>query len=138
MAITRIWAALLFIIVACGQAHAQSPVPVTQGTQAVKRTILQRFDVPNTNLETIVATVEFAANFKAGKHTHPGNVSAVVIEGAFYVTLDGQPEKKFGVGESILIGDGTVHDEGTKDGPTKLVAIYVVEKGKPLLAPANK
>ena len=34
----------------------------------VKRTILQKTDVPGTNLETIVALVEAPANFKAGKH----------------------------------------------------------------------
>ena len=33
--------------------------------------------------------------------------------------------------------DGTVHDEGTGDKPTKLFAVYVVEKGKPLAAPVK-
>lgn len=130
-------AAVLSLSAASSQVYAQSPAPVTQGTQAIKRTIHQRFDVPNTNLETILATVEFAPGFKAGKHTHPGNVSAVVVEGEFYVTLEGQSEKKFGVGESILIPDGTPHDEGTRDAPTKLVVVYVIEKGKPLLSPVK-
>ena len=33
--------------------------------------------------------------------------------------------------------DGTAHDEGTREKPTKLMAVYVVEKGKPLAAPVK-
>ena len=94
-------------------------------------------DVPGTNLETIVAVVEIAANFKAGRHTHPGNVTGYVSEGEFFVTIDGQSEKKLTVGESIALLNGAVHDEGTRDKPTKLFAVYVVEKGKPLASPVK-
>jgi len=57
-----------------------------------------------------------------------------VSEGEFFITLDGQSEKQLKVGESILAPDGTVHDEGARDKPTKLFAVYV-EKGKPLASP---
>jgi len=33
---------------------AQTAPPITQGAQGVKRTILQKMDVPGTNLETII------------------------------------------------------------------------------------
>jgi quercetin dioxygenase-like cupin family protein len=115
----------------------QSPAPATQATSGIKRTIVQKVDVPGTNLETIVAVVEIAANFKAGRHTHPGNVVCYVTEGEFFITLDGQPEKQVNAGESVLVPDGTVHDEGTREKPTKLMAVYVVEKGKPLAAPVK-
>lgn len=111
---------------------AQTAPPVTQGAQGVKRTILQKMDVPGTNLETIVALVEIAANFKAGRHTHPGDVTGYVSEGEFSMTFDGQTEKVLKLGESILVPNGTVHDEGTGDKPAKLIAVYVVEKGKPI------
>ena len=111
---------------------AQSAPPVTQGGQGVKRTILQKMDVPGTNFETIVAVVEIAANFKAGRHTHPGDVTGYVSEGEFSMTFDGQAEKVLKPGEAILVPNGTVHDEGTGDKPTKLIAVYVVEKGKPI------
>ena len=65
-------------IIACGLAgvaHAhQQPSPVQPAP--VKRTILQRADVPGTNLEIIYATVEIAAGVKAGRHSHPGTVIA--------------------------------------------------------------
>ena len=118
-------------------AVAQAPTPATQATQGVKRTILQKMDVPGTSLETIVAVVEIAANFKAGRHTHPGNVTGYVLEGEFFITFDGQSEKLVKVGEAILVPDGTVHDEGTRDKPAKVFAVYVVEKGKPLGSPVK-
>lgn len=123
----------IFLVALCHSAAvAQSAPPVTQGGQGVKRTILQRMDVPGTNFETIVAVVEIAANFKAGRHTHPGDVTGYVSEGEFSMTFDGQSEKVLKPGESILVPNGTVHDEGTGDKPSKLIAVYVVEKGKPI------
>ena len=119
------------------QAPAAPPAPMTQAAPGIKRTILQRHDVPGTNMETIVALVEVAANFKAGRHTHPGNVTGVVTEGEFWMTFDGQPQKTLKAGESILVPPGTVHDEGTSDKPAKLIAVYVLEKGKPLAAPVR-
>ena len=62
--------------------NAQAP-PVQPSP--VKRTILQKTDVPGTNLELIYATVEIAAGFKAGRHFHPGVVMAQVIEGEFWI-----------------------------------------------------
>jgi quercetin dioxygenase-like cupin family protein len=112
-------------------AIAQAPVP------PIKRTILQKMDVPGTNLETIVAVVEVEANFKSGRHTHPGDVTGYVSEGEFFITFDGQPEKQLKVGESMVTPNGTVHDEGTRDKPAKLFAVYVVEKGKPLVSPVK-
>jgi quercetin dioxygenase-like cupin family protein len=112
-----------------------TPPAITQGTQGIKRTILQRHDVPGTNLETIVALVEVAANFKAGRHSHPGNVTGYVMEGEFFMTLDGQPEKALKAGDSLLVPNAAIHDEGTKDKPARIIAVYVVEKGKPLATP---
>ena len=80
----------LAVALGLSAAVAQAPAPATQGTQGVKRTILQKMDVPGTNMETIVAVVEIAANFKAGRHTHPGDVTGYVSEGEFSMTFDSQ------------------------------------------------
>ena len=118
-------------------AQQPAPPPATQGASGVKRTILQRFDVPGTNLETIVAVVELAANVKAGRHSHPGNVVGYVAEGEFFMTFDGEAERSLKAGDSIVVPTGALHDEGTKDKPAKLIATYVVEKDKPLAAAAK-
>jgi len=102
-----------------------------------KRTILQRADVPGTNLELIIATVDIAPGARAGRHTHPGLTMAYVVDGDFWLHMDGQPEQILHVGESTSNPDRTIHDEGALDKPVRLHAVYVVEKGKPLAAPAQ-
>lgn len=116
-------------------AQQSAPPPVTQGPPGIKRTILQRADVPGTSLETIVAQVEVAPNFRAGRHTHPGNAVGYVMEGEFKMFVDGQPSQSVKAGEALIVPAGAVHDEGTDAAPAKLIVTYVVEKGKPLVAP---
>ncbi len=114
---------------------AQQPAG-TPPTAPIKRTILQKADVPGTNLEIIYATVEISGGFKAGRHNHPGVVMGQIIDGDFWLQLDGQPEQVFRAGESLTLPDRAVHNEGALDKPVKLNAVYVVEKGKPLASPA--
>src|SRR5262249_59426342 len=82
--------AALVAFAALAAADAQV-VPSPVSPSPVKRTILQKSDVPGTNLELIYATVEIAAGFKAGRHFHPGVAMALVVEGEFWFQLDGQP-----------------------------------------------
>jgi len=123
--------AVLATFAVAGSPDAQQPQP-----SPIKRTILQRADVPGTNLEVIYATVEIVPGFKAGRHSHPGVVMAQVVEGDFWIHLDGQPEKVVRAGESLTLADRAIHNEGSTDKPVKLNAVYVLEKGKPLASPA--
>ena len=59
-----------------------------------------------------------------------------IIDGDFWLQLDGQPEQVFHAGESLTLPDRAVHNEGALDKPVKLNVVYVVEKGKPLASPA--
>ena len=120
------------ILATAGVLFAQTAPPAG----GIKRTILQKSDVPGSNHEVIVALVEVPAGIKVGRHTHPGQVGASVIEGSYTILFDGQPEKVFKTGEYLQIPTGAVHDEWPGDKPAKLIAVYVVEKGKPLATPA--
>ena len=51
---------------------AQQPPSATQQTQNIKRTPLQKFDVPGTNYETVIGLAEIVPNVNIGRHTHPG------------------------------------------------------------------
>jgi quercetin dioxygenase-like cupin family protein len=113
------------------------PQPSPVQPSPVKRTILQRADVPGTNLETIYASLEIAAGFKAGRHNHPGVVMAHIVEGDFWLHMDGEAERVLHAGESLTIPDRAIHNEGATDKPVKLDVVYVVEKGKPLVSPAQ-
>jgi quercetin dioxygenase-like cupin family protein len=127
-------------IVACfllfGAVAAQTQQAPVQPSP-VKRTILQKADIPGTTLEAIYASVEIAAGFKAGRHFHPGVVMAQIVEGEFWLALDGQPEQVLKAGESLTLPNRAVHNEGAGDKGVKLSVVYLVEKGQPLASPAN-
>ena len=133
----KTFATISLFVLGTAIAQAQQPQPTPVQPSPVKRTILQRTDVPGTNLELIYATVEIAPSFKAGRHSHPGVVMGHVVEGEFWVALDGEPEKVLKVGEALTLPNRAIHNEGAGDKGTKINAIYVVEKGQPLAAPAQ-
>ena len=111
----------------------------TAGAQAspVKRTILRRVDVPNSNYEVVLVIVEVPADTSVGRHTHPGTVVGYVIEGEYTMLIDGRPPQALKPGESLEVPSGVVHDERTGDKPAKLLAVFTVEKGKPLATPVE-
>jgi quercetin dioxygenase-like cupin family protein len=120
------------------QGQMAPAAPAAPAASPVKRTILNKIEVPGANYDVITAAVEIPAGFKAGRHFHPGTVEGYVLEGEFWLALDGQPEKTFKPGELVVVPDRAVHNEGAAgDKPMKFVGIYVVERGQPLLTPVK-
>jgi quercetin dioxygenase-like cupin family protein len=134
--IARIALGALATILIVGTAASQPPA-MTQQTQTIKRTPLQKFDVPGTAYETVIGIAEITPNAMIGRHTHPGPESGYMLDGEMVLMVDGQPEKTLRAGDSYQIPAGAVHDG--KSGPkgAKVIATYVVEKGKPLASPAK-
>lgn len=125
----------LFAFVAAGIAFAQQPAPAAPS--GIKRTILQKVEVPGTNYETILGMAEIAASSSAGRHTHPGPETGTVTEGEMILLIDGQPDRTLKPGDSYQIPAGTVHDVKTGAMPAKVVAVYMVPKGMALASPAK-
>jgi quercetin dioxygenase-like cupin family protein len=116
-------------------AIAQQP-PVSPSP--IKRTPIGKTEVPGANYEVISATVEIAPGFKAGRHFHPGIVQAQVLDGEFMLAIDGQAEKIFTAGQSLEVPLKAIHYEGAVGAkPAKLIAVYMVEKGQPLVNPVK-
>lgn len=105
---------------------------------AIERTVLRRVDVPNSNHEVVVVEVTAQANASAGRHTHPGTVVGYVIEGEYTMLIDGRPPQKLKPGDSLEVPAGAIHDERAGDKPAKLLAVFTVEKGKPLATPVSE
>jgi quercetin dioxygenase-like cupin family protein len=119
-----------------GVALAQGQMAPVAQTAGLKRTVLQKFDVPAGDRETVVALIEIPPNMDVARHTHPGPEVDYVLEGEVTLVVGDQPAKTYKAGDSFTIPQGTPH--GGKSGPngTKLVGTYIVEKGKPLATPA--
>ena len=125
--------AALVLMGAAGITLAQQPAPAASN---IKRTPLQKVEIPGTNYETVTAIAEIVPGALAGRHTHPGPETGYVIEGDMVLLVDGQPPKPLKAGESYQIPAGAVHDVKAGDKGMKVMAVYMVEKGKPIASPA--
>ena len=70
--------AAVALFAAAGTLLAQQPAPAASN---IKRTPLQKVDIPGTSYETVTAIAEVAPGANAGRHTHPGPETGYVIEG---------------------------------------------------------
>jgi len=121
-----------------GAALAQKPQNPSLSSSPIKRTLIGKIEVPGSNYEVVTGMVEIAPGFKAGRHFHPGIVDATVIDGEFWLAIDGQPEKIYTAGQSLEVPNRAIHNEGAIGGkPAKLFAVYVVEKGEPMVNPVK-
>lgn len=102
------------------------------------RAMLQDHDLSIAGRHVVQARAEFQPGVASGRHTHPGEEAAYVLEGQVEVTIDGKPAVVVKAGETFFIPAGLVH-EGKNVGPTvaKVLGTYIVEKGKPLSTPVK-
>jgi quercetin dioxygenase-like cupin family protein len=105
---------------------------------AFKRTVLQQADISVPGREVVSAVAEFEPRATPGLHTHFGEEIGYVIEGTFLIEQAGKPPVTLQAGGSFLIPAGTVHNAtNTGAGKGRILATYIVEKGKPLATPAK-
>lgn len=108
------------------------------GPSGVKRTELQRWDVPGSPYTNIVVAVEVEPNAGLPLHTHPGAEIDYITAGTILVSIPGQPDKTYKAGDSFKVEPGIPHS-GKNVGtvPYKALSIFVVEKDKPLVIPVK-
>ena len=104
-----------------------------------KRTVLQQADISVPGREAVTAVAEFQPGAAAGRHTHPGEEIGYVLEGQLLLEQDGKAAVTLRAGQTFLIPPGTVHNAtNSGSGTARVLATYLVEKGKPLATPAAK
>jgi quercetin dioxygenase-like cupin family protein len=120
--------ATLAVAVGTGMA-AQAP--------AFKRTLLQQLDLSAPGREAVMAMVEFPPGSETGRHTHPGEEISYVEAGPFVLEIEGRPSRTLQTGEVFNVPAGAVHNGHPAGSVTaKVLATYVIEKGKPVSSPA--
>jgi quercetin dioxygenase-like cupin family protein len=116
-----------------------APVMAQQAgpTPGVKRTILETHDVPGTGYQSVLGIAEVGPNVAVARHTHPGPEISYILAGSLTLDVDSQPQRSLAAGQSIFVPAGTPH--GGRAGPSgvKVLANWIVEKGKPLASPAK-
>lgn len=102
-----------------------------------KRTVLQQRDLSMPGREIVSAVAEFQAKATVGRHTHPGEEAGYILEGTIVLEQEGKPAVTLKAGQTFFIPPGTVHNATNNDSvPARVLATYIVEKGKPLATPA--
>jgi len=114
-----------FALAAIAGVGAQAP--------AFKRTVLQQGDISVPGREAVTAVAEFQPGSSPGRHSHPGEEVGYVLEGRVLLEQEGKPTVTLNAGQPFLIPAGTIHN-ATNTGATtaRVLATYIVEKGKPL------
>jgi quercetin dioxygenase-like cupin family protein len=119
----------LVLLLAAPLCLAQAP--------GLSRVIVGKADVSVPNREAVIARVEVAPGAAAGWHNHPGDEISYVLEGEATLLVAGQAPRKVTAGEAFVIPAGVVHNAMNSGAvATKLVGVYVVEKGQALASPA--
>jgi quercetin dioxygenase-like cupin family protein len=108
-------------------------VAVQAQAPAVVRTVLLQHDLAIPGYSAALVSVEIPVGGREGRHTHPGLLIAHVESGAVTLDYEGNPTTTYKAGDSFVVEAGKIH-EGINNGtvPVKLLATFVVEKGKPL------
>ena len=103
-----------------------------------KRTVLQQADISVPGREAVTAVAEFQAGAASGRHTHPGEEIGYVLDGQFLLEQEGKAAVTLRAGQTFLIPAGTIHNATNNGSATgRVLATYLVEKGKPLATPAK-
>ena len=118
-------------------AEASAQVASAAATPGVTRRVLGQVEGPVPGYVTIGVEAEIEPGVTVARHTHPGIETAYVLEGGLELPVEGQPTRMLKAGDSFQVPANTPH-AGAKNGDrkTRIWSTYVVEKGKPLAAPA--
>jgi len=111
--------------VALGRGVGAQQTPIT-------RRVVLTTDSPGTSThELVMAVVEIAPGGSSGKHRHPGVEVGYVLEGTLEVERPGQPNETVSPGQSFK--NDAIHNAINRtSSPTKILAVFAVEKGKPM------
>jgi quercetin dioxygenase-like cupin family protein len=102
-----------------------------QQTPITRRVVLTTDSPGGSTHELVMAVVEVAPGGSSGKHRHPGIEVGYVMEGTLTVERPGQATETVTAGQSFK--NDAIHNAINRtSSPTKILAVFAVEKGKPM------
>jgi quercetin dioxygenase-like cupin family protein len=126
--------ALSFLLGSSAHAQQQAPAaPAFKVTPLLKESLTGQPD-----REVIMVVLEWPPGGDTGRHTHPGDEYATILEGTLTLQKENAEAKTYSAGESYHNEAGVVHEAKNASNQTvKTISTFVVEKGKPLLQPVK-
>jgi quercetin dioxygenase-like cupin family protein len=89
--------------------------------------------------EATMFLAELAPGANMGKHYHPGDAFAYILEGTMLLEIAGKDSVTLKSGQSGSLPPGTVHDDknASQTAPLKFLVFHVAKKGDPLAVPVQ-
>ncbi len=86
----------------------------------------------------LLMDVRLAGGAATGKHTHPGQEFACVIEGEGVLTVEGKDPQRMRAGEASAVPYQAVHEGRNADAsrPLRLIVALIVDRDRPPATPA--
>jgi quercetin dioxygenase-like cupin family protein len=104
----------------------------------ITRADIQTHDLSAPGYQVVQQMIALQPGAIVTRHTHPGEEVTVVLEGTLQLEVAGQPSQSFTAGQGFTVPGGAVHGAvNTGSKPARILATYIVEKGKPLRGAAH-
>jgi quercetin dioxygenase-like cupin family protein len=133
-----LWAAMIF---ALGLVVGVSLVGFGNAMQQhAKVAELYKADlVTSDGKEASLFLAELAPGANMGKHYHPGDAFAYILEGTMLLEIAGGQSVTLKSGQSGSLPPRTVHDDknASQTAPLKFLVFHVAKKGDPLAVPVQ-
>lgn len=89
--------------------------------------------------DVVTLAVEFAPGATTGRHIHPGDEFAALLEGTLEIREEGKEPRRVGGGESYHNRRDVVHETvNVGDAPARLITTFVIDRGKPISIPVKE
>jgi quercetin dioxygenase-like cupin family protein len=130
----------LAVTLAVGIAVGAGLTGLVNAMQHVKLAELYKADLVTSNgKEASIFLAELAPGANMGKHYHPGDAFAYVLEGTMLLEIAGKDSVTLKQGQSGSLPPRTVHDDknASKTARLKFLVFHVANKGDPLAVPVQ-
>jgi len=125
---------IAIVLVSFVSVDANAQVPGVK-VKPILRTTLSGDDTK----EMVISSAEFAPGAKMPRHTHPGDDCTVVLQGTLELIVEGREPQRVSAGEAFHVPRGLVHETRVLgDTPVRVIALFVIDKGKRPVQPVTK
>jgi quercetin dioxygenase-like cupin family protein len=130
----------LAVTLALGIAVGAGLTSFVSAMQHVKVKELYKADlVTSEGKEASMFLAELGPGANMGKHYHPGDAFAYILEGTMLLEIVGKESVTLKPGQSGSLPPRTVHDDknASQTAPLKFLVFHVAKKGDPLAVPVQ-
>ena len=140
MKMTRSSFFLLALTLALGVGIGAAMTGFVNAMQHVKVTELYKANlVTSDGKEGSMFLAELGPGANMGKHYHPGDAFAYILEGTMLLEIVGKESVTLKAGQSGSLPPRTVHDDknSSQTSPLRFLVFHVAKKGDPLAVPVQ-